>query len=184
MGLLAGVGFIVVVFLIAQLASEQQGSTALPQPPPELVAPGPEKTPVAEDPTTKAPTLAKDPKPTEPEPEPEIKPEPKPEKSAEPEAADTPEVKPTPPPADPVGLKAPPKKSVSYTVKVVSIPAGAEVVINGMRQRTPGTIDVLKGVNSAYITFPDGSSKSCSVDIGANTNQLAFRQSGGTISCP
>ncbi len=69
-------------------------------------------------------------------------------------------------------------------MRVVSIPAGAEVVINGVRQRTPSSIDVLEGVSSAYVTFPDGSSTSCTVTIDASTNQLAFRQSGKEISCP
>jgi len=186
-GLLAGVGFIVVVFLFAQFVSEGNNAEIVPQPAPELAAPDPAPVPDKEpSPVEATTTKAKDSTQETEEPRKEegarvIEPKPEPEQTPEP--TPTPPANRTPPPADPVGLKRT-KTAVSYTVKVVSMPAGAEVVINGVRQRTPGTIDVLKGVNSAYITFPDGSSTSCSVEIGAGTSQLAFRQSGETITCP
>ena len=89
-----------------------------------------------------------------------------------------------PPPADTTAPSKPPAASTKISVKVVSMPAGAEVVIDGVRQRTPGNINVLKGVSSAYVTFPDGTSGSCSLSIDSGTTQLAFRQDGPTVNCP
>ena len=169
-GLVAGllvIGFIA----MAAMSSSEEGPV---EPPPETTSveePAP--------PETKPPPL----KAEEAEPIPEARPD---EPVKAPTADPTPPAADTlkPPPADATAPSAPPAASTKIRVKVVSMPAGAEVVIDGVRQRTPGNINVLQGVSSAYITFPDGTSGSCSLNIEAGTNQLAFRQDGPTVKCP
>ena len=183
-GLVAGLLVIGVVALAAMAPSETEPETPEVETP---AAPAPEapKAPALEEVFPKDAVEAKT-ESTPPD-------KPQPEKEKEKETLVAPRVK-TPPPADktpPPADKTPPPADATpnataarMAVKVVSMPAGAEVVIDGVRQRTPGTIDALEGVSSVYITFPDGTSGSCSVNIGPGTGQLAFRQSGSDVSCP
>ena len=81
---------------------------------------------------------------------------------------------------DPV-VEAP--TSGAAVVRLVSLPAGASVVLQGETVKTPGSATFSPGTATAIVTFPDGESRSCQVELKAG-GQLAFRQSADGISCP
>lgn len=170
-GLVAGLLVIGFIAMFALNSSEEPAEEPASETPSLDEAAPPKTTPtkVVEEPAEAQPTEAQ---PTEP-----VKPP-----AADPISPPADTLK--PPPADATQAPKPPAASNKKSVKVVSIPAGAEVVIDGVRQRTPGNINVLQGVSSAYITFPDGTSGSCSLSIDAGTTQLAFRQDGPAVKCP
>ncbi len=68
-------------------------------------------------------------------------------------------------------------------VRLVSLPAGAEVQVQGRTVKTPGSATLVPGGSTVTVTFPDGESRRCSVRLSAG-GQLAFRQDPDGISCP
>ena len=102
--------------------------------------------------------------------------EPEPAKAEAP--VETPDVLPKGPPA---GTSTP--AGLEVTVRLVSLPAGATVHLQGQSVTTPGSAQFSSGPSTATVTFPSGASADCAVDLSAGA-QLAFRESGGSVSCP
>jgi serine/threonine-protein kinase len=68
-------------------------------------------------------------------------------------------------------------------VRVVSVPAGATVTLGGSSAVTPGSLTATPGPATAQVTFPDGSTGSCSVSV-SEGGRLAFRSADGGVTCP
>ena len=78
---------------------------------------------------------------------------------------------------------APASSSGVAIVRLVSLPAGASVVVHGETIKAPGSGSFMPGTATAIVTFPDGEARSCSVFLEPG-GQLAFRQGPGGITCP
>ena len=95
----------------------------------------------------------------------------------------TPEEAPVPEEVPEAPVEAPAASGGAAIVRLVSLPAGASVVVGGETVKTPGSGSFTPGPATAIVTFPDGTSTSCYVDLKPG-GQLAFRQGPDGISCP
>ncbi|MCP4805061.1 MAG: protein kinase [Proteobacteria bacterium] len=106
----------------------------------------------------------------------ETRTEPATETRTEPE---TPAVEEVPPVEEPVEIPS----GLPVTVRLVSLPAGAQIDIQGQSITTPGSGQFSSGVSTVGVTFPTGENGPCSVQLSAGA-QLAFRITDGLVSCP
>ncbi|MCB9764593.1 MAG: PEGA domain-containing protein, partial [Alphaproteobacteria bacterium] len=189
-GLFVGLGAVGVVWWMGQPAPVEPAPVVAPKPPSEPAdardAPGAsseeappseEATPPEEAPPSTAPPPVEALPPVEPPaPEPEVSLEDVAEEPAEASVvAEAPEPE-APPPAE--------QPAATVTVRVVSIPAGADVSAAGRSAHTPGELSLPPGKHTVRVKFGEEGEGTCAVDVSAATDRLAFRLVDGAVQCP